>query len=175
MRPLLSFFVALGFSSLAAQEALTPVVPFGGIYDVPEATVRPDPQLEYRIVVDVVSGAELPEDVGAGLHNVTRMVNLFSVGGVPPEHLTVVLALHGGATYGVLRNERYRERFETDNPNLPVIRALKEAGVKVTVCGQSLIGRDIDPADVVPEVDIATSMLTTVATYQMMGYAVFRF
>ena len=175
MRPLSLVFSLLLAAPLVGQQPLTPAVPFGAIYDVPEATVRPDPLLEYRIVVDVFTGAELPEDVGAGLHNVSRMLNLFSVGGVPAEHLSVVLALHGGATYGVLTNERYRERFETDNPNLPVIRALKEAGVKVTVCGQSLIGRDIDPADVAPEVDIATSMLTTVATYQIMGYAVFRF
>ena len=175
MRPLFLLLVLLGFAPLSAQQPLTPVVPFGGIYDVPEATVRPDPLLEYRIVVDVFTGAELPEDVAAGVHNVARMLNLFSVGGVPPDHLTVVLAIHGGATYGVMDNASYRERFEVDNPNLPVLRALKDAGVKVTVCGQSLISREIDPADVAPEVDIATSMLTTVATYQMMDYAVFRF
>ncbi len=29
--------------ALRAQEKVMPVVPFGGIYDIPEATVKPDP------------------------------------------------------------------------------------------------------------------------------------
>jgi intracellular sulfur oxidation DsrE/DsrF family protein len=152
-----------------------PVVPYGGIYDIPEVTVKPDPELEYRLVIDVVSGADHPDSLAAGLYNVARMLNLFSVGGVPDEQVDVVLAIHGGATVAVLDDLSYRQRFGTDNPNLPLIRALKGAGVRVTVCGQSLIGRTIDPASVTEEVEIATSMLTTVAMYQMRGYGLMRF
>ena len=150
-------------------------MPYGGIYDMEEATLRPDPDREYRLVVDVYSGSEIPDSVGFGLYNVCRTLNLFSVAGVPPEKLDVVLALHGEATYGVANNGLYREWFGVDNPNLPVIAALRQAGVRVTVCGQSLIGREIPPEAVAEDVEIATSMLTTVAHYQMLGYAVFRF
>ena len=166
----------LSLHPLGAQgNALTPVVPFGGIYAVPEATVTPDPTLSYRLVVDVVSGAESPDTVAAGLHNVARMLNLCSVGGVPHDSLHVVLSIHGGATVSVLEQAAYRKRFGTDNPNLPVLRALREAGVRITVCGQSLISREVAPATVTPEVEIATSMLTTVAMYEMRGYGLLRF
>ena len=162
-------------SPLLAAQRVTPVVPFGAIYEIPEATVTPDPTLEYRLVIDVVSGAEEPDSLSAGLYNVARMLNLFSVGGLPDERVQVVLAIHGGATFAVVDNATYREEFGTDNPNLPLIAALKEAGVRVTVCGQSLLGRGIALDMVNPEVEIATSMLTTVAMYQMRGYGLLRF
>ncbi|MCP9236934.1 DsrE family protein [Lewinella sp. JB7] len=168
-------FLVLLAPALAAQQKVTPAVPFGGIYDVPEATVRPDTSLTYNFVVDVVTGSEEPDSLGEGLYRVARMVNLFAVGGIPAEKVDVVLAIHGGATVGVMDNASYRERFGVDNPNIPLIRALKEAGVRVTVCGQSLLGRGVPTEAVLPEVEIATSMLTTVAMYQMRGYGVMQF
>ncbi|NJB86870.1 intracellular sulfur oxidation DsrE/DsrF family protein [Lewinella marina] len=172
---LLLFLLFLAPALAAAQEKVTPIVPFGGIYEVPEATVVPDPELEYHLIVDVVSGAETPDTLVQGLYNVARMLNLFSVGGVPAEQVHVVLAIHGSAAFGVMENDLYRERFGVDNPNLPLIEALHGAGVKLTVCGQSLRGREIPLTSVAPQVEIATSMLTTVAMYQMKGYAMLRF
>ena len=168
-------FLTLRSPALGAQTKVTPAVPYGGIYDMEEATLRPDPAREYRLVIDVYSGSEIPDSVAFGLYNVCRTLNLFAVAGVPPENLDVVLALHGEATYGIANDGLYREWFGVANPNLPVIAALREAGVRVTVCGQSLIGREIPPEAVAEDVEIATSMLTTVAHYQMLGYAVFRF
>ncbi|CAH0998727.1 hypothetical protein LEM8419_00073 [Neolewinella maritima] len=158
-----------------ARTKVTPVVPYGGIYTLPEATVTPDPELSYRLVIDVVTGQETPDSLAQGLYNVARMLNLFSVGGVPDEQVEVVLAIHGGATFAVMNDALYREHYGIDNPNLPLVRALKEAGVQVTVCGQSLIGRGIPVDGVAPEVEVATSMLTTVAMYQMRGYGLLRF
>ncbi|TXF90415.1 DsrE family protein [Neolewinella aurantiaca] len=159
-----------------AQGKINPVVPsFGGIYAIPEATVRPDSSIEYKIVVDVKTGSEAPDQYSAGLHNVARMLNLHEAGGGFNDQMTVVLAIHGGATYSVLSNDAYKEKFGVDNPNIDLIRELKVAGVQLTVCGQSLKGRKVDTQTVLPEVEIATSMLTTVATCQMKGFAVFQF
>ena len=66
-------------------------------------------------------------------------------------------------------------KFGIDNPNIDLIKELKDSGVKLTVCGQSLIARDVKPDEVVEEVEIATSMLTVVTTYQLLGYAVLKF
>ncbi|MEM9261857.1 MAG: DsrE family protein [Bacteroidota bacterium] len=177
MRRLLFFFVMLLFvSTLSAQERVAPIIKeFGAIYDIPSATVKPDPKKVYKIVVDVVTGADKPEQLSVGLNNVARMINLHAVGGVPAGKIYVVLALHGGATIATLTNEAYQEKFGMDNPNAPLVKALKEAGVKLVVCGQSLLGRDIPLKAVLPEIEIGTSMLTTVSTYQLKGYAVFRF
>lgn len=174
---ILLFCLLFGLAgSATAQEKLNPIIAeYGGIYAVPSATVRPDSSLDYRLVIDVMTGSESPAEPGFGLNNVARMLNLHAVGGVPAEQLHVVLAIHGGATVGVLDDSSYRAKFGVDNPNAGLIRALKAAGVRVTVCGQSLLARNIDLNTVLPEVEVATSMLTTVATYQMKGYAVFKF
>lgn len=176
LRPFLFLSFLLCLSTLSAQKKVNPVIKsFGGIYPLEEATVKPEPRMVYKIVVDVFTGAEEPTELSGGLNNVARMLNLHAVGGVPPGKMEVVLAIHGGATFATLNNELYRKKFGVDNPNIPLIQELKAAGVKLVVCGQSLIGRDIPTDAPVKEVEIATSMLTTVSMYQMKGYAVFRF
>ncbi|MEM6770333.1 MAG: DsrE family protein [Bacteroidota bacterium] len=163
--------------SLNAQEArVSPAVPgFGAIFPLEVATVKPDPSLRYKIVVDVYSGAEEPTELAFGLNNVARMLNLHAVGGVPTDSMDVVIAIHGGATFATLNNDAFREKYEVDNPNIGLIRALKKAGVKLVVCGQSLMSREIPLTNIQPEIEVATSMLTTVSMYQLKGYAVFRF
>lgn len=172
----LLLILTLFSASLCAQQKVNPVIPsYGGIYPIEEATVKPDGKLVYKIVVDVVTGSDDPQELSAGLNNVARMLNLHAVGGVPPGKMEVVLAIHGGATFATLNNELYQEKFGVDNPNIGLVRELKAAGVKLVVCGQSLIGRGISPEALQPEIELATSMLTTVSMYQMKGYAVFRF
>ena len=169
---LLTFLCTCG----RAQERINPVVPgFGGIYAIPEATVRPDSTIQYKIVVDVKTGGKKPSDYSFGLHNVARMLNLHEAGGGFNDQMEVVLAIHGDATYAVLDNSAYKRKFGVDNPNIDLIRELKVSGVQLTVCGQSLIARKIEPITVLDEIEIATSMLTTVATCQMKGFAVFQF
>jgi intracellular sulfur oxidation DsrE/DsrF family protein len=162
--------------SLSAQERVAPVIKgFGAIYDIPTATVKPDPTQVYKIIVDVFTGAEDPSDLSFGLNNVARMINLHAVGGVTAGKIDVVLAMHGNATFATLNDEAYQKKFGVDNPNTPLVKALKDAGVKLVVCGQSLLARGILLEAVLSEIEIGTSMLTTVSTYQLKGYAVFRF
>ena len=103
------------------------------------------------------------------------MINLHAVAGVHPDSIDVVLAIHGKATKIVLNDDGYVSRYNTKNPNHNLMTALKKAGVKLTVCGQSLIGRKIDLEEVNENVEIATSMLTTVTTYQLKGYTLLKF
>lgn len=167
------------FSSLTAlfaQQKVNPVITTtGGIYEIPVATVKPNPALKYKMVVDVASGHSSPDSLRQGLYRVARMMNLFSVGGVPNENVEVVLAIHGGATIGVMNNKAYQAQFGVDNPNIELLQELKSTGVRLTVCGQSLVGRDIPFESVTNEVEIATSMLTTVAMYQMQGFSLIAF
>jgi intracellular sulfur oxidation DsrE/DsrF family protein len=74
-----------------------------------------------------------------------------------------------------MNNEEYKKKYKTDNPNLDLFKALSDAGVKIFVCGQSLIARDINKDKMVPQVKIASSMLTTMTTYQLKGYAMLIF
>ncbi len=42
----------------------------------------------------------------------------------------------GAATPAVRDDAHYRAKLHVDNPNLPLIAALKKAGIEVGMCGQ---------------------------------------
>jgi intracellular sulfur oxidation DsrE/DsrF family protein len=171
-----SLFIVIIVQSGYGQKSLNPVIKdFGGIWDIPEAMVTADKQLDYKIVIDVNSGPDSPDELNPALNNVARMLNLHAVAGAGNDKMHVVLAIHASATYAIMNNKAYRVKYGTDNPNLALIRQLNRAGVELTVCGQSLIAREVPIKDVQKEVEVATSMLTTVTMYQNKGYAYLRF
>lgn len=158
-----------------AQDMKNPIINnYGGIYSIPEATVLPDPELIYRVVIDLYSGADSSEKLNPSLNNVARMINLHAIGGATKK-MEVVLAIHGKANDMVMNNQHYFDRYGVNNPNIELIRDLKQAGVKLTVCGQSLLASKVAPSEVLTEVEVATSMLTTVTTYQLKGFAFLAF
>jgi intracellular sulfur oxidation DsrE/DsrF family protein len=176
MKKIAAVFLILLSCGVYAQGLVNPVIKnYGGIYDIPHAIEKPDPDLEYKIVVDLAMGSNKPDEINFGLNNIARMINLHVIGGVPKEKLNVVVAVHNEASYTIMNNEAYREKYKTDNPNLALYNELSAAGVKFFVCGQSIIARKIDPAKISDKVGIATSMLTIYTTYQMKGYAALKF
>ena len=176
MRVQLALLFSLIIGPLMAQgDYQYPVIKeYGGIYPIDQATVLPDPQQKYNVVIDVYSGED-PEQLNRALNNVARMINLHAISGVHPDSVSVVLAIHGKATKTVLNDDGYTDRYGIKNPNNELIVALKDAGVKLTVCGQSLIGRKIDVDEVHEDIELATSMLTTVINYQQKGYTLLKF
>jgi intracellular sulfur oxidation DsrE/DsrF family protein len=175
MKYLLLFCLFGAFAS-TAQTAQNPVIQSAGtIHDIPYATEKPDPALAYDIVIDVATGPESPDQMNPSLERVARLINLHVVGGVPLANLHIVLAIHNASGVATMNNEAYRKKFKTDNPNMKLIEELNQAGVKITVCGQTLIMRGIDPSQLAPGVEVATSMLTTYTTYQLKGYAALKF
>lgn len=176
MKNLLLFLLLVSGLITYGQDRVNPIIKnFGGIYDIPEASVKPDPNQEYKIIIDVYGGPTDPKEIDASLNNVARMINLHAVGGADMEQMKVVLAIHGKSTYSTMNDAAYNAKFGIDNPNTPLIRELKAAGVKLAVCGQSLIGRKVGIDQLLPELEVATSMLTTVTTYQLKGYAFLKF
>jgi len=158
------------------QEEQNPVIKdFGTIWDIPQATVTGDKNLDYNIVIDLNSGPDSPEKLNPALNNVARMLNLHAVAGVDTENMHVVLAVHASATYAIMTNEGYQAKYGIDNPNVELIRQLNKSGVRLTVCGQSLIARKVKFEEVQKQVEVATSMLTTVTTYHNRGYTLLRF
>lgn len=159
-----------------AQTAQHPAVPsFGGIYDIPEADKRPDPEIEYKLVIDVKGGSEIAESENRSLINIARTLNLHAQGGVPQENMKVVAVIHNLATPNVLSNEAYQKQFGVDNPNSDLIHALTEAGVEVYVCGQSLIARNFADEPLHPDVKVSISAMTILTEYQLKGYALLSF
>lgn len=175
MKRLFFLLLVISFAS-SAQERQNPIIKsYGGIYDIPNATIKPDPSLEYNIVIDVMTGPASPGEINPSLDNVARLLNLHAVGGVPADKIHIVLAVHNESAVAMMNNEAYQKRFKMDNPNLDLLKELQQAGVRIAVCGQSLIKRNIDPLKLAPNIEIATSMLTTVTTYQLKGYVALKF
>lgn len=173
----LSFILILltSFSSFSQIPQFPIVKGFGGIYEIPEATERPNPKAKYKIIIDLVSAADDPKQINRMVDNIARMVNLHGIAGVPKENIKVKVAVHGGAILSMLNDEEFQKRNGVKNPNLPVFQALKDAGVEFYVCGQSLIARDMETTYMWEGTEIALSMLTTLTTYVPQGYQLMRF
>ena len=177
-------FISFGFFALilllsnylSAQTAHFPIVKgFGGIYEVPDAEERPDGSLEYKILVDLTSGSEDLKQISRFVDNIARLMNLHGLAGVTQDRIKVKVVVHGGAVFSVLSNAQYQQRYQVDNPNLPVLDALKEAGADIMVCGQSLVVRKLTKEDLWPGIKIAHSALTTITTYVPQGYIYLKF
>lgn len=171
MNKIITAIIIMALSGgLKAQKGVNPIIKnFGTIYEI-ENAVMPDASLEYKIVVDLKTLQKDKSEINAGLNNVARMMNLHGLGGVKPENLKVVLAIHGGATEIILDDEAYRKKNNTNNPNLELFKELKDAGVDLYVCGQSLIARNYKQSEVNPDIKIGLSMLTVVTTHMLNGY-----
>jgi intracellular sulfur oxidation DsrE/DsrF family protein len=159
-----------------AQQRINPVIKkSGGIFEVSDAVEKPDPKLKYDIVIELFSAPDNPKEVNQALNNIARLINLHVMGGVPKENLNVVVAIHGEATYSITDTKTYQKRYDCPNPNLDVYKELAEKGVKLFVCGQSLVARKVERPTITPEIKIATSMLTVVTTHQLRGFAYMKF
>jgi intracellular sulfur oxidation DsrE/DsrF family protein len=173
----LVFFALFYSSSIAfAQTPQFPIVKgYGGIYEIKDATERPDGNLEYKILVDLASASENDKEISRWVDNIARMMNLHGLAGVPKEKIHVKVIIHGGAVFTLLNDAKYQEKFQVDNPNLKVYQALEEAGAEIMICGQSMVMRKISKADLWPGVTIAHSALTTITTYVPQGYVMVKF
>lgn len=150
------------------------IADYGTIYDI-ESVADPNPNLEYKIVIDLKAASSDPASINPGLNNIARMLNLHAAGGVSHENLKVTAAIHGRATHSVLDNIGYRDKYGVDNPNLKLIKQLKVSGVEFYVCGQSLLARNSGFDNINPDITIALSMLTVVTEHQMKGYGLLVF
>ncbi|WP_438766680.1 DsrE family protein [Kushneria sp. TE3] len=144
---------------------------FGGIAERHDTIDVPDPNKHYQVIFDVVSGSDDPRTINPGLMRVARAVNVFAEAGVPLENLDFVAIIHGDATRSVVNSGVYNKWFGFDNPNVALVHALTEAGVRVRVCGQVLNHWKIADADVNDEIGITPSALSTLAIYGNEGYA----
>lgn len=167
---LFAFLFAVISSDVKAQDAKFPIVKgFGGIYEIP-GSINPDTGIDYKLVIDLKTGQDHKEQMNAGLNNTARMINLHGLGGVKNKNMDVVVVAHGGATEAIMNNEAYRMKNGVDNPNLELINALKDSGIELYVCGQSLLARGFDADKVNDQVLIGLSMLTVVTEYMHNGY-----
>jgi len=145
------------------------IVNYGKVVRFPHAAEQP--RDGSRIVVDLITGGE-PDKLNPAIEKVARFVNIYTGAGKEPATADIVVVIHGEATLTVLNTEAHSKRFATNgNPNLDCWKELHKAGVKILVCGQSLVGKGAKADEVIEIADVAVSALTSLVNLQAEGYA----
>lgn len=178
-RAILSFLAAFLFPALLVQAQdkpwVNPIIKnYGRVLDLEDIEVTPDPDREYKILIELVHDMDNPDKLNFSANNIARLINLHAVGGVKKENLKVAVVVHAFATHSTINNEAYLKKYEVESPYIGLYKELSEAGVELVVCSQSLNLFGHQPEDVMDGFKIATSALTAVSTYQLRGYAYFK-
>lgn len=161
------------FSATAQPQKQNPVIKnYGGVFaNVPGVTFKADKQLDYKVVMEVDESDTGSTKVCEALEYVSRYINLLAIDGIADARRSVVVIFHSAGAYCIQTNEAYQRKYGIPNPNLKVFDELSKAGVSFYVCGQSTVRRKIPPTDIISDVKIATSYLTSYTTFQLKGYA----
>ena len=173
MRKLLACTILLagliGLSGMAMAQDL-PIPGVEPAKDQPGAHEYPDPKLTYKLVFDLAGGPDTPDKVNPELRGVAEFINTLAKYNVPASHRIIAVVFHQKSTPAILINDEYRKRYNTDNPNIALVQAMKKAGVDFRVCGQAVLGMKIDPKTIQPEIELDLWAGMTIPNLMLRGY-----
>ncbi len=163
--------VLMCVSSLSFAWEYPVIKGYGPVDPLPGAAFQPDKSLKYKVLFDITKAAESADKVNPGLDRVARFLNVMAASAIMPKDVELAAIIHGPATSIVLKNDIFKKKFKTDNPNERIIKALKEAGVKLYVCGQTLVEDGFKDEWIDERIAIAVSASVVIPTYQLKGHA----
>jgi intracellular sulfur oxidation DsrE/DsrF family protein len=177
MKPyLLSMLCIFSTIIASAQNKVNPVIKsYGTVFEIPTADHKPDPALDYKIIVELTENTPKPDSLNIYLEAIATLINLHAAEGVSAKNIHLVVILRKGATYAVFGDELYKKYFKVENPNRQLIKEFTDAGVEFFVCGQTMIKRNTKEEELMPGTKIASSGLTAISTYQLKGYTMIKF
>ena len=158
---LFALFASLLGTAARAQTAPVIAMPGATYTPVPAVTFGGDPSLTYRFAWALAESADSAGHVTPGFLAPARVLNTLVADGVPRERIHLAIVARGPAAIDMLDNDAYRAIKGRDNPNLPILRALSAQGVRLIVCGQTMMGRKL-PRDGFPPF-VLVSRAATVA------------
>ena len=147
-----------------------PVASAEAAKDFPGAKERPDPNMDYKVVFTVYAKVK-DNEVHPTLKNIGLYLNTLASNGVPKNrrHIHAMFAQGGGDA--VFSNDLYKSRHNgVDNPNIAALKELQEAGVQLHVCGQGLLGKKVDPSQLLPGVQADLWAMVTMINLQSRGF-----
>lgn len=174
VRTLAGGAVAVGSVGLAkaapAADAKLPVASANAAKDFPGAKELPDTNTDYKVVFSV-SAKVKDDEVHPTLKMIGLYLNTLAHNGVPAKRRHLAAMFHQGGGDAVFANEVYKARHNgVDNPNIAVLKELHDAGVELRVCGQGLIGKKVDPSQLLPGVQADLWAMVTMVNLQSRGY-----
>lgn len=150
---------------------------WGGVYPVENPDWAADPGIKYKFLMELTSfgsksnpDSMASKDINLAIRDIARTINLHVGAGIPKENIDVVLAVHGPALDAFLTNEKYKKKWNMDNPNIPLIKELQDFGVKVILCGQAMHFRKLAREDFIPGVKVSLTAQTVLSYYQLQNY-----
>jgi intracellular sulfur oxidation DsrE/DsrF family protein len=162
--------LALAAAPLTAQKTL---VMADAKYDpVPNPTFDIPRDLTYKVAWNVQQGSAKPDETNEAFKRIASFVNSSATAGVPRENLHYVMVVHGAAGVELLSNAAYRARMGVDNPNAALLEGLSKAGMKIILCGQTIVTRKLDREQLLPFVQVTLSATWAFTVLQAQGYHV---
>jgi len=163
--------------ALAAGSASTgpAVEKFGPVYDVPRPDFATPTDVAYRAVFDVATSPEAVDQLNPRIESLARFLNMHVRAGVSAEQIKLALVVHGAAGKDMLSGAAYKARFGVDNPNAPLLAALKAKDVRVVLCGQTAAHNGFGREELAPGVELALSAMTALVALQSDGYRLISF
>ncbi len=181
---------AAGAADLAAAAAETPapapqgrpqptygpvLEEFGPVYYMGEVDMKTPTDRDFKGLFDVAAAADGNDARSAAIETAARFLNMHAQAGVPRDRLGAAVVLHGAAARYALDDDAYRRRYEVDNPNLALIDALRAAGARIVICGQTAAARGYAKEELAASVELALSAMTAVKVFQDEGYQIVSF
>ena len=148
---------------------------YGSTFAIDDSDFKIDPNKVYKVVFDIHNYPEDPGSLNPMINTLARFINMHTNAGIPLKNLKVVGIIHNKASKDAMNNEAYHEKFGVDNPNIPLMEALEEAGAEIYMCGQSIHARGVDPARMAAPIKTALSAMTVILSKQSEGYQLIRF
>lgn len=145
--------------------------PWVGVVKTEAEVLTYDPNLDYKVAVDVYGNQKDSTQIHGSLLEAARAYNLHIANGIPQEKLKMALVIHGMAVYSILNAESFQEKYKIPNPNLAALEALHDAGVDLIVCGQNLGFFNLSQEQISPLVKVAYSAKTSLVTLDQKGYS----
>ena len=166
--------VTVGYAGRAeaapAADTKLPVASANAAKDFTGAKELPDPGTNYKVVFSV-SAKVKDDEVHPTLKMIGLYLNTLAHNNVPAKNRHFAAMFHQGGGDAVFSNDVYKARHNgVDNPNIAALKELHEAGVELRVCGQGLIGKKVDPSQLLPGVQADLWALVTMVNLQARGY-----
>jgi len=170
---LLPALLATGLLNTALAEDMLPISAADVANDYPGAHLTPDPNTEYKVVFDFAMVDDNLDDPYPMLPLVARYVNTLAKLDVPEKNRKIAIVMHQGSGLIGLKNAEFKARHNgKDNPNIELIRQLHAAGVEFHLCGQGVLAREVDEADLLDEIQVDFWALTTLIELGRQGYVI---
>lgn len=129
---------------------------------IPEGTV-------FKISFDVVDRSE-PGELNRSFVSAARFLNMHAEAGIPAEDMRLAIVIHGSAVQDVTNEAHYDAKNGKSNANAELVSKLIEQGVQFHVCGQSATFHGVTNKDLLSDVRMSLSAMTSHALLQQGGY-----